>query len=128
MDLKKLVLANQKIIEFVNEWPGNSQPFHIKKNLLLTPYVGTLDVATARFNSILLRLSEHPLMIEHFRTDVASCQSIIQKFYRNTIRLQTWPHFMRKILQWRLHRIGISSVPKIKSTYRKLLITIDGKN
>ena len=76
MNLKKLVLANQKIIAFVNEWPGNSQPFHIKKNLLLTPYVGTLDVATARFNSILLRLSEHPLMIEHFRTDVASCQSI----------------------------------------------------
>ena len=69
MDLDNLVKANKEVIAFINNWPGKDKPFHIKKNLLLTSYIGTLDIATARFNSILLRLSEHKLLykIQFFR-------------------------------------------------------------
>ncbi len=125
MDLDNLVKSNKEIIAFVNNWPGRSQPFHIKKNLLLTPYIGTLDIATARFNSILLRLSEHKLLQKQFQPDVIECQKTIKKFYKNTLRLKTFPKFFIPFFKWRLHRLGIRKIPKIKATYKSLLITID---
>ena len=70
MNLDYFVKANKQVIDFINNWPGKNQPFHIKKNLLLTPYVGTLDIATSRFNSMLLRLSEHKLLQKQYEPDV----------------------------------------------------------
>ena len=79
MNLSEYVKANREVISFVNKWPDKDKPFHIKQNLLLTKYVGTLDVATSRFNTILLRLSEHPMMHDEFKSSVMDCQTIIQK-------------------------------------------------
>ena len=36
-------------------------------------YVGTLDYATARFNTILLRLSEDPIMLDEFMPEARDC-------------------------------------------------------
>ena len=50
MDLRSYVRENQHIMTFVQQAiPG-----------VIDKYVGTLDYATARFNTILLRLSEDP--------------------------------------------------------------------
>ena len=125
MDLDNLLKSNKEIIAYVNNWPGMSQPLHINNNFLLTPYIGTLDIATARFNSFLLRLSEHKLLQKQFQPDVLECQKTIKKFYKNTLRLKTFPKFFIPFFKWRLHRLGIRKIPKIKATYKSLLITID---
>jgi len=91
MNFNDIVKNNRQIIDFVNAWPGRTQPFHIKKDLLLTPYVGTLDIASARLNSILLRLSEHPLLKSEYEQDVKICNEILNKFFRTTLKLRTWP-------------------------------------
>tara|TARA_E500000178_G_C16754077_1_gene631692 strand:- start:77 stop:463 length:387 start_codon:yes stop_codon:yes gene_type:complete len=126
MNLSDLVKSNRQIIQFVNDWPGKDQPFHIKKNLELTKYIGTLDIATSRFNTILLRLSEHPIMKEQFANDVAKCNLIIKKFFVNTIRLKTWPKAIKPFIRWRLHRIGTKQIPKIKLTLKNVIDTVDG--
>ena len=65
--------ANKEVIEFVQ----NAVPGAIDK------YVGTLDYATARFNTILLRLSEDPIMLDEFMPEARDCFEAIQTFYRN---------------------------------------------
>jgi hypothetical protein len=126
MQLHSIVQANKQVIDFVNNWPDKEQPFHIKQNLLLTKYIGTLDVATSRFNTILLRLSEHPIMQSDFENSVLDCQNVIHKFYINTCRLTQWPKFTQSYLKWRLHRLGTRQIPKIKKTLNIVLTTIDG--
>ena len=126
MNFAELVKSNRQIIQFVNDWPGKDQPYHIKKNLELTKYIGTLDVASSRFNTILLRLSEHPMMKEQFANDVSQCNSIIKKFFVNTLRLKTWPKAIKPFIRWRLHLIGTQQIPKIKSTLKKVIDTVDG--
>ena len=54
--LDDYVEANKEVIEFVQ----NAVPGAIDK------YVGTLDYATARFNTILLRLSRGSIMLDEF--------------------------------------------------------------
>ena len=54
---------------------------------------------------------------------IKSC--FIKKFYKNTLRLKTFPKFFIPFFKWRLHRLGIRKIPKIKATYKSLLITID---
>ena len=50
MNLKDFVVENQKVIALVKDRvPGNEQ---------VDMYYGTLDYATARFNTILLKLSQ----------------------------------------------------------------------
>ena len=50
MDLRSYVRENQQVMEFVQHaTPG-----------VIDKYVGTLDYATARFNTILLKLSQDP--------------------------------------------------------------------
>ena len=128
MNLSVFFKNNRQVISFVNNWPDKNKPFHIKQNLLLTKYIGTLDVATSRFNTILLRLSEHPMMHDEFKTSVMDCESIIQKFYVNTMRLNTWPKVLQGFLKWRLHRLGTRQIPKIRATMKQVLEVIDGTN
>ena len=126
MNLSDLVKSNRQIIQFVNDWPGKDQPFHIKKNLELTRYIGTLDVASSRFNTILLRLSEYPIIKQQFEKDVKQCHGILKKFFVYTLRLKTWPKGLKPFVKWRLHRIGTLQIPKIKLTLKNLIDTIDG--
>ena len=63
MHVDDYVRANKEVIEFVQ----NAVPGAIDK------YVGTLDYATARFNTILLRLSEDPIMLDEFMPEARDC-------------------------------------------------------
>ena len=54
MQLQDYVLENQKIVELVsNRVPGDSK---------IDMYYGTLDYATSRFNTILLKLSQDKIL------------------------------------------------------------------
>ena len=55
MNLKDFVLQNQEIIEFINDRVGGDET--------IDKYYGTLDYATARFHTILVKISP-PLSAE----------------------------------------------------------------
>ena len=111
MHVNDYVEANKEVIEFVQ----NAVPGAIDK------YVGTLDYATARFNTILLRLSEEPLMLDELMPEARHCFDGIQSFYKNTQRLITWPWMFKPVAKIILHSIGTRQIPKIK----KLLDKVD---
>ena len=110
MYVNDYVLANKEVIKFVQD----AVPGAVDK------YVGTLDYATARFNTILLRLSKEPLMLDEFMPEARGCFDIIQSFYKNTQRLITWPWMFKPIAKIVLHRIGTRQIPKIKSLLYKV--------
>tara|TARA_B100001057_G_scaffold451148_1_gene493856 strand:+ start:1532 stop:1915 length:384 start_codon:yes stop_codon:yes gene_type:complete len=113
------------IINYVKSWSGHQQPYHIKKHLLLTKYIGTLDKALTRFNTLLLRLNEHPLLLAEHVHDLDKCSKIIRNFYINTKRLDTWPMWLRRFLVWNLHRLGTKQIPFIKKLHDKVLTKIN---
>ena len=104
MHVNDYVEANKEVIAFVQ----NAVPGAIDK------YVGTLDYATARFNTILLRLSEDPIMLDEFMPEARDCYEAIQAFYKNTQRLITWTWIFKPVAKVVLHMIGTRQIPKIK--------------
>ena len=130
MNLTSFIEANKEIIEFVSEWNADEdiRKCSYQNNGGIKPetkYVGTLDYATARFNTILLRLAEHPLTIDEHTSELLACHFAIQHFYKNTKRLITWPKITHSILRLNLHGIGTRKIPKIKNLLNKLITNID---
>ena len=111
MYIEDYVKGNKEVIDFVqNAVPG-----------AIDTYVGTLDYATARFNTALLRMSENPLMLDELMPEARDCYEAIQAFYENTQRLITWPWMFKTVAKIMLHGIGTRQIPKIK----KLLDKVD---
>jgi hypothetical protein len=110
MDLRSYVRENQQVIEFVQ----HATPGAIDK------YVGTLDHATARFNTILLRLSEDPLRADEHRNEINECFGVIQNFYADTKRYLTWPYLVKPIIALKLHWAGTTQIPKIKRLLERI--------
>ena len=112
MNLKDFVLKNQKIIELVKDRPGGKEDVDM--------YYGTLDYATARFNTILIKLSQDKIKeIEH-TTEVLDCFNAIQDFYNNVQRYRFWPKIARPFIKLNLFGIGTRRIPKIKNLLEKL--------
>ena len=112
MNLKDLVLGNQKIIELVKDRTGGKEDVDM--------YYGTLDYATARFNTILIKLSQDKIKeIEH-TTEVLDCFNAIQDFYNNVQRYRFWPKITRPFIKLNLYGIGTRRIPKIKNLLQKL--------
>ena len=112
MNLKDFVIQNQKIIELVKDKvPGNDR---------MDMYYGTLDYATARFHTILIKLSQDKIKeIEH-TTEVLDCFNAIQDFYNNVQRYRFWPKITRPLIKLNLYGIGTRRIPKIKNLLEKL--------
>ena len=110
IDFRSYVERNQKIIDFVND----VTPGHIDK------YTGTLDYACARFNSILLKLSQDVLKADEHRNDVEECFDIIQNFYLHTVRLTNTHRLIHPIIKFILHYKGKVQIPKIKLLLEKI--------
>ena len=87
-------------------------------------YYGTLDYATARFNSALLKLSQDRLLDQKLKGDVHECFKIIQDFYKNVQRYKQWPSITKPFIKLVLHRIGTKRIPKIK----QLLSRVENSN
>ena len=107
------MLENEKIIQAIHDrLPGDHK---------LDMYYGTLDYATARFHTILLRLSQDRIMEQEHQVELIECFEAIQAFYSNVKRYESWPKFFRHIVGIVLHGIGTRRIPKIK----RLLNTLD---
>tara|TARA_X000000950_G_scaffold275749_1_gene362594 strand:+ start:820 stop:1158 length:339 start_codon:yes stop_codon:yes gene_type:complete len=104
MDFRSYVERNQEVVDFVRD----VTPGHIDK------YTGTLDYACARFNTILLKLSQHPIKADEYRNDVEECFNIIQSFYFYTKKLANIHWIYKPILKFILHYKGLIQIPKIK--------------
>ena len=112
MNLNNYVEANTKIIDLVRDKvPGNDQ---------VDMYYGTLDYATARFNTILLKLSQNKTLEEDYQTDILDCHTAIQDFYKITQRYRFWPKITRPFIKLNLYGIGTRRIPKIKNLLEKL--------
>ncbi len=112
MNLKDFVIKNQKIIELVKDRVGGKTDVDM--------YYGTLDYATARFNTILLKLSQDKLLYFQHISELDDCFTTIQDFYDNVQRYRFWPKFTRPFTKFIIHRIGTKRIPKIKNLLEKL--------
>ena len=113
MKLKDFVVENQKVIALVKDRvPGDEQ---------VDMYYGTLDYATARFNTILIKISQDRVLEEVHKKDVLECFNTIQDFYKHVQRYRFWPKFTKPFTRIILHHIGKKRIPKIK----KLLETLN---
>ena len=112
MNLIDFVLENQKIIELVRDRVGGENDVDM--------YYGTLDYATARFHTILIKLSQDKIKQVEHTTEVLECFNTIQDFYNNVQRYRFWPWFARPFVKLNLHGIGTRRIPKIKNLLEKL--------
>jgi len=112
MNLTDFVLENQKIIELVKDRVGGEN--------VVDKYYGTLDYATARFNTILIKLSQDKIKQVEHTTEVLDCFNAIQDFYNNVQRYRFWPRIIRPLIRLNLHGIGTRRIPKIKNLLEKL--------
>ena len=110
MDFRSYVERNQKVIDFVND----VTPGHTDK------YTGTLDYACARFNTILLKLSQHPLKADAYKNDVEECFNIIQSFYLYTKGLINSHWIFGPAFKLILHYKGKVHIPKIKRLLERI--------
>ena len=110
MDFRDYVKRNQEVIQFVKD----AMPGSIDK------YVGTLDYASARFNTILIRLSQDPLLADSLKDDVKDCFDAIHSFYDNTQRYIHAGYIMRPVYAFLLYVIGTTKIPKIKILLGKI--------
>ena len=99
-------MANQEIVQRITDrLPGDPK---------LDMYYGTLDYATSRFNTILLKLSQDRILEQEHAVEVMECFEAIQAFYNNVKRYEAWPKFFRHRVAIVLHGIGTRRIPKIK--------------
>ena len=112
MNLKDFVLENRKIVELVKDRVGGKED--------VDKYYGTLDYATARFNTILIKLSQDKIKQVEHTTDVLDCFNAIQDFYNNVQRYRFWPKITRPLIKLNLYGIGTRRIPKIKNLLQKL--------
>lgn len=110
IDLRPYVRRNQHVMEFVR----HATPGAIDR------YIGTLDHATARFNTILLRASEDSVKTYDHAKEIDECYEAIQSFYKDTKRYLTWPYMFKPIMMLKLHLTGKIRIPKIKSLLEKI--------
>jgi hypothetical protein len=112
MNYENFVRENQKIIQAIKDRvPGDDQ---------VDMFYGTLDVATARFHTILLKLSQDRLAEQRLKNDVAECFQAIQDFYKNVQRFRFWPFFTKPFIKIVLHGIGTKRIPLIKKLLNRL--------
>ena len=112
MELAYYVTQNQKLIDDIkSRTPGQDD---------VDMYYGTLDYATARFNTILIKISQDRILEQQHGKDVLECFKTIQDFYKNVQRYRFWPKFTRPITRIIIHRIGTKRVPAIKRLLNRM--------
>ncbi len=112
MNLKDFVLRNQEIIELINDRVGGDET--------IDKYYGTLDYATARFHTILIKISQDKILEADNQSEVLECFNAIQDFYKNVQRYRFWPRITRPFLKLVIHGIGTRRIPKIKKLLEKI--------
>jgi len=112
MNLKDFVLRNQEITELINDRVGGDET--------IDKYYGTLDYATARFHTILIKISQDKILEADNQSEVLECFNAIQDFYKNVQRYRFWPKITRPFVKIVIHGIGTRRIPKIKKLLEKI--------
>lgn len=86
--------------------------------------IGSLDYALSRFNTILLRLTEHPLLSEQYVDEILSCHTIIRSFYFGIVGLNSSSKITKYYYQFKLYVIGRLQLPKIKKLLNRVELDI----
>ena len=102
--LDAMVRQNQAIIEYLR---------HAHRIGDYGMLVGSLDYAISRINTIILRLSQYPLLADQYFSELKSCSHSVRAFHRNMQRSESWPRFLRWYPEWRTHWIGRKQFPRI---------------
>jgi hypothetical protein len=102
--LDAMVRQNQDIIEYLRH------AHHIGDYGML---VGSLDYAISRINTIILRLSQYPLLADEYFAELKSCHNSVRAFHKNMVRTESWPGFLRWYPEFRTHWIGRKQFPRI---------------
>ena len=112
MILEDFVKETQKVIDLIRDRVGGDSAIDM--------YYGTLDYATARFNTILIKISQDRVLEQVHGEDVTECFETIQDFYKNVQRYRFWPKITRPITRMIIHRIGTKRIPAIKRLLNRL--------
>ena len=113
MNYKQYVLDNQQIVRAIKDsLPGDD---------FLDKLFGTLDMACARFNTILLKLIQEPLKADEHDKKLMECKKAIDHFYLYTNKYRFGSDMLRWYYKIVLHIIGTRQIPKIK----KLLTSLE---
>jgi len=102
--LDAMVRQNQDIMEYLRS-AHSINDYSMK--------VGSLDYAISRINTIILRLSQYPLLADEYFGELKSCHNTARSFHRNMRREESWPGFLKWYPRWRIHNIGTKQFPKI---------------
>jgi len=102
--LDAMVRQNQDIIEYLRH------AHYIGDYGML---VGSLDYAISRINTVILRLSQYPLLADEYFAELKSCHNSVRAFHKNMARTETWPAFLRWYPEFRTHWIGRKQFPRI---------------
>jgi hypothetical protein len=102
--LDAMVRQNQDIIEYLRH------AHYIGDYGML---VGSLDYAISRINTVILRLSQYPLLADEYFAELKSCHNSVRAFHKNMVRTESWPNFLRWYPEFRTHRIGRKQFPRI---------------
>ncbi len=113
-NLDAMVRQNQDIIEYLR---------HAHRIGDYGMLVGSLDYAIARINTVILRLSQYPLLADQYFAELKSCHDSVRAFHRNMQRSESWPAFLQWYPRYRIHRIGIKKIPNIA----KLLLKVENE-
>ena len=112
MDLKEYVAKNKNVIDWLKNKSHNDDT--------LGKYYGTLDYATARFNTILLKLSQDKIKSYEAQADIEHCYRVIQDFFKYTCKYQNAGWMTRWYYKNCLHGLGINQIPKVKRLLQSL--------
>ena len=102
--LDAMVRQNQDIIEYLRH------AHYIGDYGML---VGSLDYAISRINTVILRLSQYPLLADEYFSELKSCHNSVRAFHKNMVRTESWPSFLRWYPEFRTHWIGRKQFPRI---------------
>jgi hypothetical protein len=108
--LKTYIKNNQKQLVYVRSLSPQNEK-----------WIGTIDYAVARLNTLLLKLINTPLRLDAHRHEIEDIQNIIESFIKWVIRYYVWPKYTKNICAFVIHILGTYKIPKVK----KMLISID---
>ena len=109
--LDAMVRQNQDILEYLR---------HAHRIGDYGMKVGSLDYAISRINTIILRLSQHPLLADKHFNELADCHDAVREFYLNMQREETWPRWLRWYPRFWTHRVGVKRFPNIAKLLAKV--------
>ena len=114
--LDEMVRQNRDILEYLRH-------AHSIGNYSMK--VGSLDYAISRINTIILKLSQYPLLANRYFCDLAECHDAVREFHLNMRREESWPKIFRWYPQWCIKRIGRKKFPLVLKLYHTIENSID---